>query len=149
MTEATLSIANQQEILDLFGPRDQHLRRIRRLFDVNITQRDGRIRIAGQDAGVQSAARTLERLRKISRRNGGISPGDVDQAAFDEGAAIDNPESVLQRQRAISTGQSSGIQRDNHCNLTSLKFSYNMVAEGSNHELPDSRGTWRRSENTI
>ena len=112
MTEATLSIANQQEILDLFGPRDQHLRRIRRLFDVNITQRDGRIRIAGQDAGVQSAARTLERLRKISRRNGGISPGDVDQAAFDEGAAIDNPESVLQRQRAISTGQSSGIQRD-------------------------------------
>ncbi|MEC8473237.1 MAG: PhoH family protein [Planctomycetota bacterium] len=112
MTEATLSIANQQEILDLFGPRDQHLRRIRRLFDVNITQRDGRIRIAGQDAGVQSAARTLERLRKISRRNGGISPGDVDQAAFDEGAAIDNPESVLQRQRAISTGQGSGIQRD-------------------------------------
>ena len=112
MTEATLSIANQQEILDLFGPRDQYLRRIRRLFDVNITQRDGRIRIAGQDAGVQSAARTLERLRKISRRNGGISPGDVDQAAFDEGAAIDNPESVLQRQRAISTGQSSGIQRD-------------------------------------
>ena len=112
MTEATLSIANQQEILDLFGPRNQHLRRIRRLFDVNITQRDGRIRIAGQDAGVQSAARTLERLRKISRRNGGISPGDVDQAAFDEGAAIDNPESVLQRQRAISTGQSSGIQRD-------------------------------------
>ena len=112
MTEATLSIANQQEILDLFGPRDQHLRRIRRLFDVNITQRDGRIRIAGQDAGVQSAARTLERLRKISRRNGGISPGDVDQAAFDEGAAIDNPESVLQRQRALSTGQSSGIQRD-------------------------------------
>lgn len=112
MTEATLSIANQQEILDLFGPRDQHLRRIRRLFDVNITQRDGRIRIAGQDAGVQSAARTLERLRKISRKNGGISPGDVDQAAFDEGAAIDNPESVLQRQRAISTGQSSGIQRD-------------------------------------
>lgn len=112
MTEATLSIANQQEILDLFGPRDQHLRRIRRLFDVNITQRDGRIRIAGQDAGVQSAARTLERLRKIFRKNGGISPGDVDQAAFDEGAAIDNPESVLQRQRAISTGQSGGIQRD-------------------------------------
>ena len=53
--------------------------------------------VAGHDAGVPSAARTLED-RKISRRNGGISPGDVDQAAFDEGAAIDNPESVLQRQ---------------------------------------------------
>lgn len=104
MTEATLSIANQQEILDLFGPRDQHLRRIRRLFDVSITQRDGSIRIAGDQPGVQSATRTLEKLRKISRKNGGISPGDVDQAAFDEGAAIDNPESVLQRQRALVGG---------------------------------------------
>jgi len=109
MTEATLSIANQQEILDLFGPRDQHLRRIRRLFDVSITQRDGSIRIAGDQPGVESAARTLEKLRKISRKNGGISPGDVDQAAFDEGAAIDNPESVLQRQRAlVGSDRSSG-----------------------------------------
>lgn len=104
MTEATLSIANQQEILDLFGPRDQHLRRIRRLFDVNITHRDGSIRIAGDDTGVQSATRTLEKLRKISRKNGGIGPGDVDQAAFDEGAAIDNPESVIQRKRAMGSG---------------------------------------------
>jgi len=106
MTEATLSIANQQEILDLFGPRDQHLRRIRRLFDVNITQRDGSIRIAGEDAGVQCAARTLEKLRIISRKNGGLSPGDVDQAAFDEGAAIDNPESAIQRKRALASGNS-------------------------------------------
>lgn len=116
MTEATLSIANQQEILDLFGPRDQHLRRIRRLFDVSITQRDGSIRIAGDQPGVQSATRTLEKLRKISRKNGGISPGDVDQAAFDEGAAIDNPESVLQRQRALVGGDrtSTHHQGSNH-----------------------------------
>ena len=107
MTEATLSIANQQEILDLFGPRDQHLRRIRRLFDVNITQRDGSIRIAGEDEGVESAARALEKLRRIARKNGGISPGDVDQAAFDEGASIDNPESMRQRQQALASGNAS------------------------------------------
>ena len=149
MTEATLSIANQQEILDLFGPRDQHLRRIRRLFDVNITQRDGRIRIAGQDAGVQSAARTLERLRKISRRNGGISPGDVDQAAFDEVQPSTTLSQSCNGKERFPRVRVVGFSEINHCNLTSLKFSYNMVAEGSNHELPDSRGTWRRSENTI
>ncbi len=48
MTEATLSITNPDEILALFGPRDQHLRKLRRLFDVSITQRDGRIRISGE-----------------------------------------------------------------------------------------------------
>ena len=70
MTEATLSITNPEEILALFGPRDQHLRRLRRLFDVSITQRDGRIRISGEDEGVQRATRTLEKLRQISRKKG-------------------------------------------------------------------------------
>ena len=117
MTEATLSIANQQEILDLFGPRDQHLRRIRRLFDVNITQRDGSIRIAGEDEGVESAARALEKLRRIARKNGGISPGDVDQAAFDEGASIDNPESMRQRQQALASGNASSSHHREKPNL--------------------------------
>lgn len=88
MTEATLSITNPEEILALFGPRDQHLRRLRRLFDVSITQRDGRIRISGEDEGVQRATRTLEKLRQLSRKKGGLSPGDVDQAASEEGATL-------------------------------------------------------------
>ncbi|MDB4338640.1 PhoH family protein [Rubripirellula sp.] len=130
MKEATLSIANQQEILDLFGPRDQHLRRIRRLFDVNITQRDGSIRIAGGESGVQSATRTLEKLRQIARKNGGISPVDVDQAAFTEGASIDNPESTLQRQREIGANQSVGApSRDSYSNASPNRSPSNADTE--------------------
>ena len=81
MTEATLSITNPEEILALFGARDQHLRKLRRLFDVSITQRDGRIRISGEGEDVQRATRTLERLRQLSRKKGELSAGDVDQAA--------------------------------------------------------------------
>jgi phosphate starvation-inducible PhoH-like protein len=89
MTEATLSITNPQEILALFGPRDQHLRKLRRLFDVNITQRDGRIRISGEGEDVHRATRTLEKLRHLSRKKGELSAGDVDTAASEEGAIID------------------------------------------------------------
>ena len=88
MTEATLSITNPEEILALFGPRDQHLRKLRRLFDVSITQRDGRIRISGQGEDVQRATRTLEKLRQLSRKKGELSAGDVDLAASEEGATI-------------------------------------------------------------
>lgn len=89
MTEATLSITNPDEILTLFGPRDQHLRKLRRLFDVRITQRDGRIRISGEgEEDVQRATRTLEKLRHLSRQKGELSPGDIDVAASEEGALV-------------------------------------------------------------
>ena len=87
MTEATLSITNPDEILTLFGPRDQHLRKLRQLFDVRITQRDGRIRISGEgEEDVQRATRTLEKLRHLSRRKGELSPGDIEVAASEEGS---------------------------------------------------------------
>jgi phosphate starvation-inducible PhoH-like protein len=88
MTEATLSITNPDEILTLFGPRDQHLRKLRRLFDVSITQRDGRIRISGDGEDVQRATRTIEKLRHLSRKQGELSAGDVDMAASEQGAAV-------------------------------------------------------------
>lgn len=88
MTEATLSITNPDEILALFGPRDQHLRKLRRLFDVSITQRDGRIRISGEGDDVQRATRALEKLRHISRKKGELSAGDVDTAALEEGVVV-------------------------------------------------------------
>lgn len=90
MTEATLSITNPDEILALFGPRDQHLRKLRRLFDVSITQRDGRIRISGEsDDDVQRATRTLEKLRRLSRKQGELTAGDIDAAASEEGVLIE------------------------------------------------------------
>ncbi|TWU37014.1 PhoH family protein [Novipirellula artificiosorum] len=94
MTEATLAITNSEEVLTLFGPRDQHIRKLRRLFDVSITQRDGQIRIAGDGDRVQQATRTLEKMRQISRKKGTLSIDDVDGAATEQGAVI---EGVLPR----------------------------------------------------
>ncbi len=89
MTEATLSITDASEILILFGPRDQHLRKLRRLFDVSITQRNGQVLIAGEDESVQRATKTLEKLRHLSRKQGELSAGDVNRAAMEEGAIIE------------------------------------------------------------
>jgi phosphate starvation-inducible PhoH-like protein len=95
MTEATLSITNPDELLALFGPRDQHLRKLRRLFDVSITQRDGRVRISGEDADVQRATRAMEKLQRLSRKKGELSAGDVEVAASEEGAAVEGAATQL------------------------------------------------------
>lgn len=91
MTEATLSIANPDEVLTLFGPRDQHLRKMRNLFGVTITHRGGQIRVSGEGDDVRRATRTLERLRQVSRKKGALSLSDVEAAAGEEGAPIAGP----------------------------------------------------------
>lgn len=90
MTEATLSIASPDEALTLFGPRDQHLRKLRNLFGVKITHRSGRIRISGEGDDVARATRALEKLRYLSRKKGTLSPRDVESAANEEGAVSAN-----------------------------------------------------------
>lgn len=91
MTEATLAVTSPDEILALFGARDQHLRTIRRLFDVNITHRQGQIRVSGESGPVQQTTRVLERLRQLSRRKGVLSPLDIQEAAAQEGVGDERP----------------------------------------------------------
>jgi phosphate starvation-inducible PhoH-like protein len=94
MTEATLAVTSPDEILALFGARDQHLRTIRRLFDVNITHRQGQIRVSGESGPVQQTTRVLEHLRQLSRRKGVLSPLDIQEAAAQEGVGDERPGAV-------------------------------------------------------
>ncbi|MCO8120915.1 PhoH family protein [Stieleria sp. TO1_6] len=92
MTEATLMVSEPDELLQLFGPRDQHLRKLRQLFDVTITHRNGRVRIAGEGDNVSGALRTLEKLRHQIQKHGGISGDDVATLATEEGATVKTKE---------------------------------------------------------
>ncbi|MEM7453408.1 MAG: PhoH family protein [Planctomycetota bacterium] len=75
MTEATISSVDQSIVLPLFGAKDQHLRRLREKFQVNITHRNGQIRVSGEDdTSVEQAASALEQLTEIVRRKGNLTP---------------------------------------------------------------------------
>ena len=53
MSRSTIAVVDSKRLLELFGPRDQHLRKIRAALDVGISARDGEIHIEGEDAAVQ------------------------------------------------------------------------------------------------
>jgi len=74
MTEATISSVEPQLVLPLFGAKDQHLRRLRDKFQVEITHRNGQIRVAGEDESVAQATEAIEQLSDIVRRRGTLSP---------------------------------------------------------------------------
>lgn len=88
MTEATLSISKPDQVLSLFGPRDQNVRRLREQFDVKITHRDGHIRVAGTQDDVRKATAVLEQLRRKVERKGTLSAEDLDVALGDSVAPV-------------------------------------------------------------
>jgi phosphate starvation-inducible PhoH-like protein len=77
MFEATIPLVESQLALPLFGPRDQNLQKIRDLFGVAVTHRDGRIRVAGEAEAVAQATGVLEQLKTIVERTGGLSDDDL------------------------------------------------------------------------
>lgn len=80
MYEATIQFLDNSAVLQLFGSRDQHLRRIRDSLNVSITHRDERVSISGEERAVAKAIRVVEGLRHRLERNGAIEKEDLDEA---------------------------------------------------------------------
>lgn len=77
MTEAIISLVDTADLLSLFGARDQNLRVLRQKFGVEITHRDGKIRIAGESGAVAMATEAIEELKGIVQRKGVLGETDL------------------------------------------------------------------------
>ena len=93
MTEATISLVDLDSVLSLFGARDQHLRRIRDTFSVDITHRDGKIHVSGEPRGVTRATEVLEQLKQAVEHHGMIGDDDVSRALNIVSGTQDVPDS--------------------------------------------------------
>jgi phosphate starvation-inducible PhoH-like protein len=77
MTEAIIPLSDSRVIVALFGTCDQHVRKLRDAFQVDITHRDGKIRVAGSSLEVTKATKALERLKSLLERQGSVGESDV------------------------------------------------------------------------
>lgn len=80
MVENTISVVDSHALLSLFGPRDQHLRKIRDALAVEISAHDHQVRIAGEKQAVARATEVIEQLKQHLDRHGVPSAEDVDRA---------------------------------------------------------------------
>jgi len=99
MSESTLTLGDPQLAIQLFGPQDNHLRKVRNQLGVAITHRNGTIRVAGPSHSVDIATGILEKLKEKLVRGGVIQPDEIDglldqATAFSSASPIDpRPES--------------------------------------------------------
>src|SRR5437868_13667708 len=77
MIEATIPLVDSHRALSLFGARDQHLRAIRETLGVWITDRDGEIRVPGEEAAVARAKQALSQLNSRLEAQGAITVDHV------------------------------------------------------------------------
>jgi len=105
MYEATISAVSPDALLTIFGPRDQHVRKIRDCLEVEVTHRDGEIRIAGANASVARATDAFERLRTLAEKQGSLAVEDVSQILAnitgEELAGVSKPLDVFAAGRQI------------------------------------------------
>jgi len=77
MPRTSLAVVDSKRLVAIFGPRDQHLRRIRTALGVGVSARDGAIHIEGQDDAVQRATQLFESLDRIARDAGAVTADEV------------------------------------------------------------------------
>ncbi len=125
MTEATISLLSAKSVLPLFGAYDQHVKQIRTLFGVEITHREGQIRIAGPEQAVARATEVLTQLKTLVDRRGSLSDEEVQQVlrqvAGGEAEAQADPILVLTTGRQIrprTGGQTKYVQAIRDHDLT-------------------------------
>jgi len=79
MIEATISVGDAEHLVLLLGTKDQHLKQIRESIPANISTRDGKILVQGDEDAVIKATAILEELRARIGRNGSLDPEQVQQ----------------------------------------------------------------------
>jgi phosphate starvation-inducible PhoH-like protein len=77
MPRTTIAVVDSKRLLTIFGPRDQHLRRIRSTLGVGVSARDDAIQIEGEEPAVLRATQVFEQLDRIARDQGVVVAEDV------------------------------------------------------------------------
>ncbi len=68
MTEQSIRIERMEEAANLFGALDENIRMVEREFDVTIVNRDGQLKISGDEAQVPAAVQAVKGLLTLSAR---------------------------------------------------------------------------------
>lgn len=80
MSETHLSFEDPEQIMLLFGPRDQYLRRVRETVGGDIFLRGDQITFRGTDEEIRRATEVFQSLRDRLDQKGVVSDDDVDRA---------------------------------------------------------------------
>ena len=90
-TERLLDVS-VEDMRNIFGKQDHHIRKLEEDLHVKIVDRNGAVRIMGEEAQAEKAYSILKQLAELSRRGNEIEEQNVDYAIT---MGMEEKESVL------------------------------------------------------
>ena len=75
--EITIQLDSTDRQLELFGPGDRYLRLLRQYLDVQITARQNKVTVKGQEKDVQKAVDVISRMERQLQRGHSLATEDV------------------------------------------------------------------------
>lgn len=78
MPRSTVPVVDSTRLLTIFGPRDQHLRKVRSALGVGVSAREDSIHIEGDEPALTQATEVFEQLARIAADRGAVEAMDVD-----------------------------------------------------------------------
>ena len=78
MFEATISVADPEVLMPLFGPSDRHVRQIRETLGVAVSARNGAIHVSGNEDAVRTASEVIKKLQNRLHQRGALFSEDVE-----------------------------------------------------------------------
>jgi phosphate starvation-inducible PhoH-like protein len=83
MSEATISLANLDQIRTLFGAHDQYLRQVRDSVGIDVVLRGDELRLQGDEARIQRGLEVFQELRAIVDKTGALRESEVSRVLAD------------------------------------------------------------------
>ena len=77
--EITLQLDPATELLELFGPSNKHLRKLRKEFDVKIVARDDSVVITGTKRAAEGAKEVIERMQGRLKESKRLTDADMNE----------------------------------------------------------------------
>ena len=80
MTDSTITFSNHNQILDLFGAQDRHLKQIRDAVGVEVVVRGDEIQLHGEDEQIRQGLDVFLELKVLLDKKGQLKEDDVTRA---------------------------------------------------------------------
>ena len=117
MFEATISVADPEVLMPLFGPSDRHVRQIRETLGVAVSARNGAIHVSGNEDAVRTASEVIKKLQNRLHQRGALFSEEVNDilshvSQATQGVDEHPPIAVLSDARQIhprTTGQQAYV----------------------------------------
>lgn len=109
--EVKIQVASQEEAMAIFGPGDRNLKLLRDSLQVQVTARNGIVRLAGKPVAVEAAAAILNEMISVYQRDASLPERYLEEALARHRTTLESSPVASREDAEVDAGDLTAEQR--------------------------------------